>query len=193
MLPSFELATRRELFYFVLIYRARRCHHHLDAIDYLHHSIALKYAFLSLSLSLTPSPFTYLTDQGTSSTTIMTLTVTLTLSPLACEPSILLTHSLLIFSQNKTPPFSSLTDFFGYVVPEVIKNTGHGKPMDIWLTSMIASTRIHKRNAGSLLSLSAQLLSRTFSSAVTPLFVPTIPCPLLSKMLIPKLNFRVRA
>ena len=41
------------------------------------------------------------------------------------------------------------------------------------------STRIHKRNAGSLLSLSAQPSSPTFSSAVTPLIVPTThgPCP----------------
>jgi len=88
-------------------------------------------------------------------------------------------------------PLSPLTGFFVYVAPEVIKNTGHGKPMDIWLTSMITSTRIHKRKAGSLLSLSVQPLSRTFSSAVTPLFVPTTPRPLPSKMLIPKLNFRV--
>ena len=55
------------------------------------------------------------------------------------------------------------------------------------------STRIHKRNAGSLLSLSAQPSSPTFSSAVTPLIVPTTPRPLPSRMLIPKLNFRVRA
>ena len=100
---------------------------------------------------------------------------------------------LLHSPDEQLSSLTSLTGFFGYVAPEVIKNTSHGKPMDIWLTSMIASTCIHKRKAGSLLSLSAQPLSPTFSSAVTPLFVPTTPWPLPSKMLIPKLNFRVRA
>ena len=67
-------------------------------------SIVLKYAFLSHSL-----PFTYLKDPRTSSTTIMTPTVTLAMSALGCESSILLTHSLLIFSQMNNSPLSPLS------------------------------------------------------------------------------------
>ena len=67
--------------------------------------------------SLTPPPFTYLTDPRTSSTTIMTLTVKLALSTLVCESSILLTRSLLIFSHNKTPPFSRWTTLLFHLSP----------------------------------------------------------------------------
>ena len=40
---------------------------------------------------------------------------------------------------------TSLTGSFGYVAPEVIKNTGHGKPVDIWSTGNLASIRPRKR------------------------------------------------
>jgi len=33
-----------------------------------------------------------------------------------------------------------------------MRNTGHGKLVDIWSTDMIASTRMHKRSTSSLLS-----------------------------------------
>jgi len=45
---------------------------------------------------------------------------------------------LLIFSAQllhfSDEQLTSLTGSFGYVTREVIKNTGHGKPVDIWST-----------------------------------------------------------
>jgi len=84
------------------------------------------------------------------------------LSTLACESSILFTHSLLIFSQNKTPPspdkkLTFLTGSFDYIVPKVIKNTGYGKPVDIWWTSMIEC--IDARMTSWLLSLCTTIIT----------------------------------
>ena len=59
---------------------------------------------------------------------------------------------------------TSLVSYFGHVIPKVIKNTNHRKPVDIWSTGIIASTHIH---------------------------IQKMPPSLPSKMLTPKLNFRV--
>ena len=167
----------------------------LDVIDYLHHSIVLTCAFLSHTPL--PSP-TWQTRH------LLPLQrfrqwhwhcLLWHLSPPSFLPILCSSfHStkLLHSPDEQLSSLISLAGSFGYIAPEVIKNTGKEKPVDIWSTGMIASTHIHKQNAGSLLSFSAQPLSPTFPSTATPLSVPTTPRPLPSKILIPKLNFRVR-
>ena len=51
----------------------------------------------------------------------------------------------LLYSPDKQ--LISLTGSFGYVAPKVIKNTGHGKPIDIWSTGNLHT---HANKLGSL-------------------------------------------
>ena len=95
---------------------------------------------------------------------------------------------LLIFSQRKLLRFpdkqlTSLASSFGYVFPEVIKNMGHGNPVDIWWTG-ITTLRMHRRTTSSFLSLHSHhhLCSPLWR---TPPFMTT-PSPSPSKTAIPK-------
>jgi len=66
---------------------------------------------------------------------------------------------------------TSLVGSFGYVAPEVIKNTGHGRYL---VYRYCFPTHMHMQNTSSLLS-PAQPSSPTLSSSATSLFVPTTP------------------
>ena len=81
----------------------------------------------------------------------MTLTVSSSSSTFACKsPSI--SHPWLpfahLFIEKNSPTLPKTTRLprrlFWPCPPKVIKNTNHGKPVDILSTGMIASTRIHK-------------------------------------------------
>ena len=76
------------------------------------------------------------------------------------------TEKNLLHSPNEQ--LTSLAGSFGYVIPEVVRNTGHGNPVDIWSTGIIISTRIHKRNTSSLFSLSASIICRIVPSSWLP-------------------------
>ena len=76
------------------------------------------------------------------------------------SPSLIL---LILFSQSKILLLSRrathlLAGSFGYVSPAVIRNTGHGKSLNIWLTGMIATTRIYEQITSSLLSLCTAII-----------------------------------
>ena len=94
-------------------------------------------------------------------------------------------NKLLHFPNEK---LTTLADSFSYVIPEVIKNTGHRNPVDIWLTGMIASTRIHKRNTSSLLSLFVAIITYILLCSYPPF---SCRQPTLRKMPAPKSNFGV--
>jgi len=64
---------------------------------------------------------------------------------------------------------TSLAGSFVYVAPEVLKNIGHGKPVDIWSTGIITPTRIHKPIA---LSLSVAIITYVLFWSYPP-FVQT--------------------
>ena len=149
----------------------------------------------SLSLShILPPSFTCLTNPRSSSTTTMTPTVALALSTLACESLIIFTHSLFIFSQRKTSPFSwraihlSRRLFWlrhprSHKKKRPRKTRGH-------LVDRYDRFHTHTNEIQAHCSLSAWTSS--FSSVAAPLFVPTTLRPLPSKMPTPKSNFRVR-
>ena len=97
---------------------------------------------------------------------------------------------LLIFSHLRSPneQLTSLASFFGYVSPGVVTKY---RPRKTRVDLVHRYDRFHTQTPTKrrLISFSAQPLSLTFSPAVTPLFVPTTPWPLPSKMLIPKSTF----
>ena len=105
----------------------------------------------------------------------MTLTVSSSSSTFACKsPSI--SHPWLpfahLFIEKNSPTLPKTTRLprrlFWPCPPKVIKNTNHGKPVDILSTGMIASTRIHK-----LIALSVRrppFQSRAWESVLESLF-----------------------
>ena len=72
----------------------------------------------------------------------------------------------LLYSPNEK--LVSLASSFGYVAPKVIKNTGHENPVDIWLMGMIVSTRIHKQNTSSCLSLCILVITYVLPCGYAP-------------------------
>ena len=101
-------------------------HSVLDPIDYLHHSIALKYVFLSF-----PSSRHLLNRPRQCHCHCLLWHVSsLSFLPTFCSS---FHRAKLLYSFDKQLTFLTLS--FNYVVPKVIKNTGNnGKPVDIQWT-----------------------------------------------------------
>ena len=127
----------------------------LDAGDYLHHGIVhsdLMYARFPLSHS---PPFTYLKDLRTSAITSTTPIVISSSSTLACKS---ISHSWLSFVHLFTQENSCILPTTNSPLSPALLVMSSPKSSKTpttknWSTSLIASTRIHRRNTSSLLSL----------------------------------------
>ena len=106
-------------------------------------------------------------------------------------PLLTLFAHLFTTQKSSTPPTSNSPASPAISAMSPPKSLKHPrKPIHIWSTGMISSTRTHKRDTSSFLSHCAQLLSLPFSSAATPFSFQQHyrPCPAKR----PKLSFTAR-